>query len=102
MRFIKFTRGTVKKLWSPAIPDARKRSKLGELREHGVHGQEGKHQTNDLNQTLYSKFQSLYFMAFRGHNMATAEKIITYALEEHDPGSAQDWRTSNDFCSPGL
>ena len=23
--------------------------------------------------------------------------FITYALGEHDPGSAQDWRTSNDF-----
>ena len=41
--------------------------------------------------------QTLYFTAF----IATVEKIITYALGEHDPGSAQDWRTSNDFCSPG-
>ena len=31
---------------------------------------------------------------------ATVEQIITYALGEHDPGSAQNWRTSNDFCSP--
>ena len=30
----------------------------------------------------------------------TVGKIITYALGEHDPGSAQVWRTSNDFCSP--
>ena len=28
--------------------------------------------------------QMLYFMAF----IATVEKIITYALGEHDPGSA--------------
>ena len=42
--------------------------------------------------------QTLYFTAF----IATVEKIITYALGEHDPGSAQDWRTSNDFCSPVL
>ena len=28
--------------------------------------------------------------------------IITYALGEHDPGSAQDWRASNDFCRPGY
>ena len=42
--------------------------------------------------------QTLYFTAF----IATVEKIITYALGEHDPGSAQDWRTSNDFCSPAL
>ena len=41
--------------------------------------------------------QTLYFMAF----MATVEKIITFALGEHDPRSAQDWRRSNDFCSPG-
>ena len=32
--------------------------------------------------------------------IATVKKIITYALGEHDPGSAQDWRTSHDFCSP--
>ena len=42
--------------------------------------------------------QTLYFTAF----IATVEKIITYALGEHDPGSAQDWRTSNDFCSPAC
>ena len=41
--------------------------------------------------------QTLYFTAF----IATVEKIITYALGEHDSGSAQVWRTSNDFCSPG-
>ena len=29
----------------------------------------------------------------------TVAKIITYALREHDPGSPQNWRTSNDFCS---
>ena len=40
--------------------------------------------------------QKLYFTAF----IATVEKIITYALGEHDPGSAEDWRMSNDFCSP--
>ena len=27
-------------------------------------------------------------------------KSITYALGEHDPGSAQDWRMSDDFFSP--
>ena len=42
--------------------------------------------------------QTLYFTAIN----ATVEKIITYALGEHDPGSAQDWRTPNDFCSPAL
>ena len=42
--------------------------------------------------------QTLYFTAF----IATVEKIITYALGEHDPGRAQVWRTSNDFCSPAL
>ena len=42
--------------------------------------------------------QTLYFTAF----IAKVEKIITNALGEHDPGSAQDWRTSNDFCSPGC
>ena len=34
--------------------------------------------------------------------VATVQKIITYALGAHDPGSAQDGRTSNDFCTPLL
>ena len=34
--------------------------------------------------------------------IATVEKIITYALGEHDPGSAHNWRTSNELCSPGT
>ena len=41
--------------------------------------------------------QTLYSMAF----IEKVEKIITYALGEHDHGSAQVWRTSNDFCSIG-
>ena len=43
-------------------------------------------------------------MLFMGRNMATAEKIIIYALEEHDPGSAQDWRTPRDLwrLPPGV
>ena len=32
--------------------------------------------------------------------VATVQKIITYALGPSDPGSAQDGRTSNDFCTP--
>ena len=40
--------------------------------------------------------QTLYFTAF----IASVEQIITYALGEHDPGSAQDWRTPHDLCSP--
>ena len=31
--------------------------------------------------------------------LLTVQKIITYALGEHDPGSAQNGRTSNDFCT---
>ena len=38
------------------------------------------------------------FPAFIG----TVEQIMTHALGEHDPGSAQNLRTSNDFCSPGC
>ena len=30
------------------------------------------------------------------------QQIITFALGEHDPGSAQDGRTSNDFFTPGC
>ena len=29
--------------------------------------------------------------------IATAEKLITYALGEHDPGSAQNGRTSSEM-----
>ena len=32
--------------------------------------------------------------------VATVQKIITYALGEHNPGSAQDGRISNDSCQP--
>ena len=32
--------------------------------------------------------------------VATVQKIITYALGAHDPGPAQEGRTSNDFCTP--
>ena len=32
--------------------------------------------------------------------MATIEKIITHALGEHHPGSAQDGRTSSETSSP--
>ena len=42
--------------------------------------------------------QTLYSMAF----IEKVEKIITYALGEHDPGRAQVWGTSNNFCSPAL
>ena len=89
-------------MWNPATPDGRTQSKLGELREHGKHGQDGKHQKDELKQTLYSKFQSLYFMAFMGHNIATAEKIMIYALEENDPGSAHDWRTTREFVEAAF
>ena len=41
---------------------------------------------NNINQNI------LYYVIYPG-----VEKIITYALGEHDPGSAQDWRTSSDF-----
>ena len=34
--------------------------------------------------------------------VATVQKIITYALGAHDPGSAQDVRMSKDFCTPGI
>ena len=31
--------------------------------------------------------------------IATVEKIIKYALGEHNPGSGQNWRTSNDSAA---
>ena len=41
---------------------------------------------NPMNQNI------LFYVIYPG-----VEKIITYALGEYDPGSAQDWRTSSDF-----
>ena len=41
---------------------------------------------------LYSVLY-LFFTA----NIATVEKMLTIALLEHDPGSAQDWRPSSDW-----
>ena len=41
-------------------------------------------------------------MAFMGHNIATAEKIMIYALEENDPGSAHDWRTPREFVEASF
>ena len=49
---------------------------------------EGKPRTVFFLQTLFTVF------------IATVEKTITYALGEHDPGSTQNWRMSNDFGSP--
>ena len=34
--------------------------------------------------------------------VAMVQKITTYALAAHDPGSAQDVRMSNNFCTPGM
>ena len=41
--------------------------------------------------------QKHYFKAF----MARVEKIIIYALEEHNPGPAIDERTSSVMQNPG-
>ena len=41
-----------------------------------------------------------YFVAIFTAFMVTVEKIITNALGEHDPGSAQNWRTSREMWSP--
>ena len=40
--------------------------------------------------------QTLLFVAF----IATVLKKKTYQLGEHDSGSAESWRMSNNFCSP--
>ena len=41
-----------------------------------------------------------YFVAIFTVFMVTVEKIITNALGEHDPGAAQNWRTSREMWSP--
>ena len=43
-----------------------------------------------MNQKDFLSTQNTIFTAF----IATVEKNITYALGEHDPGSAQNWRKS--------
>ena len=41
-----------------------------------------------------------FYVAIFSAFMVTVEKIITNALGEHDPGSAQNGRTSNEMWSP--
>ena len=40
--------------------------------------------------------QTLHFTAL----MSVVEKSVTYALVEHDPGSAQDGKTASEIKSP--
>ena len=54
-------------------------------------GEQGEHESiekmeniNQTTKTLYLFTKTLYFAVF----MSTVEKIITYTLGEHDPGSA--------------
>ena len=42
--------------------------------------------------------QNIQFYSIYGDG----KKIITYALGEHDPGSAQDWRRSSEMQSSGV
>ena len=52
-----------------------------------------------------SMIQNTLFVNLMTQNtlfMATIEKIITHALGEHYPGSAQDGRTSSEMQSSGY
>ena len=68
----------------------------------GEHEKGGKHHPDDLIHSTYDSKHSIcqpddiLFMAY----VATVEKIITYGLGEHGPGSARDGRTSSEIWSP--
>ena len=56
-------------------------------------------------QKSLSLIQNTLFVNLMTQNtlfIATVEKIITYALGEHYPGSAQDGRTSSEMSSPAC
>ena len=82
--------------------DKRTRRKFG---EHEKQGKDGKHQPDELKDSTYDSkhyicqqegLKTLYLTAF----MATVEKVLTYALGEHDPGSAKNGRTSSKCGAP--
>ena len=52
--------------------------------------------------TIYDSKHSMRPTDYSNHSilwgfMAMVEKILTYALEKHDLGSAQDWRISSEL-----
>ena len=73
--------------------------------EHGVN-LENMEKTENINQTtshtIYDSKRPISSTDYSNHSIlwgfiAMVEKIVTYALEEHGPGSAQDWRASSDL-----
>ena len=74
------------------------------LETFGEHGKDGKHQPDDLKRFIYdskcSICDSKHFFwqpdASKHYStMWTVKKIISYALGEPNPGSAQNWKTSS-------
>ena len=84
------------KLWNPAIQDGRTRSKFG---EHGKYDFErfiydSKHSIATQNTLLVNQMtQNTIFYGIFGEGWQIH-------IVEHDPGSAQDWRTSTDLRRP--
>ena len=84
------------KLWNPAIQDGRTRSKFG---EHGKYDCErfiydSKHSIATQNTLLVNQMtQNTIFYGIFGEGWQIH-------IGEHDPGSAQDWRTSTDLRRP--
>ena len=90
-------RAGIHKFWNPAILDLKSWSEFG---EHVCRTWKGWKISNKWLKRLYLSTRwprTVYFTAF----FATAEKIIAYALWEHDHGSALNWRTSGNLWRPG-
>ena len=67
----------------------------------GEHGKDGKHQPDDKKHPIYDSKYSTCQPDSQGTLLygiyPMIKKIITYALGEHDLGSAQDWRSLSDL-----
>ena len=86
------------KLWNPAILDGRTRSKCGEpgktlfMIQSTLFATQNTLIVNQMTQNTI--FSGIYGEGWKIHNIG-----------EHDPGSAEDWRTSSDFweaCQPQI
>ena len=70
----------------------------------GENGKDGKHETDYLKHSIYDSRHSICQTDDSQHSIygiyGDSRKIITYALRDHDPGSARDWRMSNHLWRP--
>ena len=80
---------------NPAILDWRTWRKFGE------HGEHGKHQPDKVK---HSMIKNTLFMAQKTILQRLSQQLKNHNIQlgEHDPGSAQDWRTSSEMQSSGC